>query len=129
MMQEDGDAEVEYVSPFHTLEHIMPQTYEGATGWNDMDSALHRSLVNSFGNFALAGGGYNSAISNRPLREKLPYYSRSSYALTRRAAGEIATAGLFRDSDLRVLDWDKLGEFFRARARRLADYAVNVLHF
>ena len=128
IMKDANDTAVQYLEPDHTLEHIMPQTIEKAEGWSGLNREFHRSNLHTLGNMTLAGRGFNSSISNRPLARKLDYYTDSSYGLTRRLAVEIREQ-VIRGASAESIDWGLFEQFLRRRTRRLADLAISVLDF
>ncbi len=129
LMRNANDTKIEYIEPDHTLEHIMPRSTDTQKGWSDVDPGFYCSHINSLGNFTLAGRGFNAALSNRPLTQKLSYYANSSYVLTRQLAGELKAAGVIKNTQTSTIDWDKFARYLQQRAQALANHAVEALQF
>ncbi|MDB6175498.1 MAG: hypothetical protein JWL59_4809 [Chthoniobacteraceae bacterium] len=128
IMRATGDTAVEYLQPSHSLEHIMPQTRTKA-GWPTLDGAFYERYLHSLGNLTLIGKGFNSVISNKSLEEKIVYYERSSYAITRRLAGELRRDCMFKADSMQKADMKKLAEFIQIRTLQLAEEAIAVFRF
>ncbi|HYA41728.1 MAG TPA: DUF262 domain-containing HNH endonuclease family protein [Syntrophobacteraceae bacterium] len=91
----------EFVSKSPTIEHIASQTpsysFE-ALGFADEKEFLE--YQHKFGNLTVIEKQLNSAVQNRIPPEKIPYYDRSLFAVTRKVSSDIAVKKKFLKADI-----------------------------
>ena len=95
-----------------TVEHIMPQTLNGAwrNDLGDRVEEIHGRHLHRLGNLTLCGGRWGSALSNHSFERKKELYDKSAVLMTRRLAD--------------LPKWDE--DAIRQRAEELAQDALKL---
>jgi hypothetical protein len=88
-METDSEGHaVDFETDPSSIEHVLPENSDGAWDSSFTDDEKEANVYR-LGNLTLMEAGPNREIGNRPYPDKVPFYLRSAYALTR-AIPEIA---------------------------------------
>ncbi len=85
-----------------TIEHILSQTPKfsfRSHGFRDEDDFVE--FENLIGNLTLLEKRLNSSVQNRNALEKVPYYDKSSFKMTKELATSISKIGEFKKSHIK----------------------------
>lgn len=86
-----------------TIEHILSQTpifsYRSHGFRNEEDFI---EFDNTIGNLTLLEKSINSAVQNKNAIEKVPYYDKSKFKMTRKLSSKISSEGSFKKADIKT---------------------------
>ena len=86
-----------------TIEHILSQTPTfsfRSHGFRNEEDFIE--FDNTIGNLTLLEKSINSAVQNKNAIEKVPYYDKSQFKMTKELSSKIASEGSFKKRDIKI---------------------------